>query len=159
ADLTGDGNLDLATANAWSDTVSIYLGDGQGGFTRMPDVPTANGPNAPGAVPTDWPYGILAGNFDGDGTVDLATTDIFSSSVTVLRGDGHGHFTLDALVPTGEALGGAVGDVNGDGLPDLIITNKETSDLSVVLAQGHGQFREMTTTVTTGPVAVVTADL
>src|SRR5262249_53789257 len=38
ADLTGDGNVDLLVRNAGDGTVSVYLGDGNGGFARLADV-------------------------------------------------------------------------------------------------------------------------
>jgi hypothetical protein len=155
---TTSGNLDLAVSNSQSDTVTIYLGDGHGGFTWAGDVPTANGPANPAVGPTDWPYGVLVGDFNGDGKLDVATMNILSTSVTILFGDGNGHFTLGAQIPTGETLGGAVGDFNGDGLLDIITANKESSDLSVILGQAGGGFRMMRTAVTTGPVAVATGD-
>jgi hypothetical protein len=74
-DFDGDGNLDLAVANAefGDDTVSVLLGDGNGGFSSAVSVPT-------GMAPTS----IAVGDFNGDGYPDLAVANHDSSSVTVL---------------------------------------------------------------------------
>ncbi len=68
ADFDGDGNTDFAVANAGGvssftpdETVSIIYGDGEAGFTRVQKVPV-------GVTPTAF----AAGDFDGDGKVDLA---------------------------------------------------------------------------------------
>ena len=46
ADLNGDGNLDLITVNYASNTLSVQLGNGSGGFGARIDFPTA--------AKTDW---------------------------------------------------------------------------------------------------------
>ena len=61
ADFNGDGNPDLATASLRSDTVSVLLGDGSGGFGAKTDFTT-------GAAP----YRVSSADFDGDGNPDLA---------------------------------------------------------------------------------------
>jgi VCBS repeat protein/FG-GAP repeat protein len=73
ADFNGDGNADLATANAGSNTISVLLGNGHGGF-------------AVGASPgagTDPVYAAVA-DFNGDGVPDLAAADNTTELVTVL---------------------------------------------------------------------------
>ena len=42
-DFNGDGNLDLAVANRYSDDITILLGDGNGDFTEAPGSPLAAG--------------------------------------------------------------------------------------------------------------------
>jgi hypothetical protein len=63
ADLDGDGNLDLAVVNRFSNDVSILRGDGKGGFAPALSIPVGSTPDA-----------IVAGDFDGDGHVDLAVS-------------------------------------------------------------------------------------
>src|SRR5215207_9253799 len=57
ADFNNDGRLDLATANAGSNSVSVLLGDGQGGFGAA--INSAAGDN---------PVSLAVGDFNSDGT-------------------------------------------------------------------------------------------
>ena len=78
-DFNGDGNLDLAVANAehGDNTVSVLLGDGNGGFSPAVNFPT-------GAAPTS----IAIGDFNGDGYTDIAVVNHDSSTLTVLISSG-----------------------------------------------------------------------
>jgi hypothetical protein len=128
-DLNGDGKADLAIADEGSDTVTVLLGDGSGGFAPALGSPFAvpGGPNASPSTP-GLPDSIAAGDFNGDGNVDLAVANFNGSSddVAVLQGDGHGGFTNAIGSPfpaNGNPRPLVVGDFNGDGLPDLAVVN------------------------------------
>src|SRR5205807_24725 len=58
-DFTGDGKLDVATANYYSDTVSVLYGKGDGTFSTA--VNSFGGSNL---------FRIAAGDFNGDGWLD-----------------------------------------------------------------------------------------
>lgn len=78
ADFNGDGRLDLSTANfsfgsCCGKTVSILLGNGDGTFQAHMDYATPLGPNQ-----------VAVGDFNGDGTLDLASANFNSNSVSVL---------------------------------------------------------------------------
>src|SRR5713101_3856278 len=45
-DFNGDGRLDLAVANAGSDTVSVLLGNGDGSFQPARNFPTGSNPQS-----------------------------------------------------------------------------------------------------------------
>src|SRR5262245_2545772 len=90
-DFNGDGKLDLATANAVSDTVSIRLGDGAGGFTAAPDVAAG-----------DTPVSVAVGDFDADGKLDLAIANPFDDGVSIRLGNGAGGFTAAPAVAGGD---------------------------------------------------------
>src|SRR3954464_2189343 len=60
-DFNGDGNLDIAAANQNSNTVSVLLGDGHGGFATAANFAT-------GLSPTF----VAAADFNRDGKPDLA---------------------------------------------------------------------------------------
>src|SRR5262245_2835567 len=79
ADFNNDGRLDLATANAGGNTVSVLLGDDEGGF----------GTAIASAVGGD-PASLAAADFDKDGNLDLAT--VTQGRVSVLLGNGDGTF-------------------------------------------------------------------
>jgi hypothetical protein len=73
ADLDGDGHLDLAVANRFSNDVSILRGDGKGGFAAGVSIPIGSTPDA-----------IVAGDFDGDGHTDLAVSLYDAGEVALL---------------------------------------------------------------------------
>lgn len=110
-DFNGDGRLDLATANAGGDSVSVLLGDGGGGFGAA--VHSAAGPG---------PRSLAVGDFNADGKLDLTTAG--ASGVDVLLGNGDGGFRTPATLSVhGSPASVAVGDFNGDGRLDLGVTS------------------------------------
>jgi hypothetical protein len=74
-DFNNDGNLDLATANYADGTVTLLLGNGDGTFTEA-----SGSPYAVGKAPT----AIAAADFNGDGKLDLATTNSTDGTVSIL---------------------------------------------------------------------------
>jgi hypothetical protein len=160
ADFNGDGIADLAVANGCGSdatcksagSVTILLGKGDGTFTAASASP---------ATDID-PYAIVAGDFNGDGKIDLAVANFKGEDVTVLLGNGDGTFTATAKSPaTGNGpYSIAFGDFNGDGIPDLVTANYDDNTLTVLLGDGAGKFTPMEATPLTGqyPVAVAVGD-
>ena len=70
-DFNGDGKLDLAVANSYfrSSNVSVLLGNGSGGFGAATNFAAGDGP-----------YSVTTGDFNGDGKLDLAVANWYSSS-------------------------------------------------------------------------------
>jgi len=134
-DFNGDGKLDFAVTNVGSNTVSVLLGDGRGGFTDAPGSPIPVGSS---------PFHIAVGDFNRDGNLDLAVTNASSNSVSVLLGNGRGGFTAAPGSPFVVDFGPegiAVGDFNGDGKSDLaILTYQGGNHVSVLLGDGSGGF-------------------
>lgn len=74
--------------------------------------------------------GIVSGDFDGDGNLDVAFTRYDPRALEVLLGDGKGNFTR-ATVSGAQLLNNPnydlrVADVNGDKRPDIIIMYEAT---------------------------------
>jgi hypothetical protein len=89
------------------------------------------------------PISVAVGDFNGDGKQDLALPNNIEDggTVSVLLGDGAGHFgTARSSFAGGYPLSVAVGDFNGDGRQDLAVTNTATDDVSILLGDGTGGF-------------------
>jgi hypothetical protein len=134
--------------NAGSSDVSILLGNGDGTFLPAVNYSVGDGvgPNA-----------VVAGDFNGDGNLDLAITD--ASGVAILIGNGDGSFqpavTLHA--PPG-LLSLAVADFNGDGNPDIAVA--WGNNVGVYLSNGDGSFKSLVPYAAgNGPNTVIAADL
>jgi hypothetical protein len=131
-DFNGDGNPDLAIGNEGSNNVTVFLGNGLGGFTSPVGSPFAVG---------SAPYSVVAADVNGDGIQDLIVANANSSNVTVLLGNGSGGFTPAAGSPYAagtEPLSVAVGDFNGDGIEDLATANYAVNTVTVLLGVTAG---------------------
>ena len=81
ADFNHDGTLDLAVAVVNAEPqVCTFLGNGMGVFT----------PSTPAGDTHAW--GIVAGDLDGDGNVDIVTADFGYNTVSFAKGNGRGRF-------------------------------------------------------------------
>jgi len=104
----------------------------------------------------DRSYGVVVGDFNRDGKLDLAVVDYAANAVSVLLGNGDGTFQAHVEYATGrwpETV--AVGDFNGDGKLDLVVANSGDNDVSVLLGNGDGTFQPTVNySVGAGSVAV-----
>lgn len=107
----------------------------------MPFAPSLGSPFAVG----NNPVSIATADLNGDGHLDLLTTNYISDNVSVLAGNGHGQFSASAPVPvTNGPREIAVGDLDGDGDIDFLATNYSGNNVSVALNNGNGTFAAAT---------------
>ena len=172
-DFNKDGNADIAVTNNTDNTVSILLGNGDGTFTQAPGSPITG---------FDYtPVGIVAADFNGDGAVDLAVANYYSTGqyvpghVAVLLGNGDGTFTA---APGSPVLVGVYPtvlvamDFDHDGITDLVVENSgnfnvpATENLAILKGKGDGTFTQPYPTTPldtpqgaqTGPSDLIAAD-
>jgi Flp pilus assembly secretin CpaC len=130
ADFNGDGIMDIATANegASPGSVSILLGHGGNGIGDG-TFPT-HVEYATGAGPT----GIVATDFTGTGTADLAVTDQTDDNLDILVGIGDGTFNTPLSIPTGNGPVAVVAaDLNGDNAQDAVVVDNSGAEVTVIL--------------------------
>ena len=139
-DFNKDGNLDFAVTwqNVTNGYLSVYLGNGAGGFTSAGNylLPIPNY----GAAST----GLATADLRGNGHLDLITIDAHNGSgaVDVLLGNGDGTFQSPVAVAVNNPTGVALADVNHDGKPDMVVASNQSSDgIYVLLGNGDGTFQ------------------
>ena len=128
---------------------------------------STSGPNSTGINPV----AIATADFNGDGIVDLVTTDsnISGGSLSVLLGKGDLSYQPASLVSAGiTPVGVVTGDFNGDHKLDIAVVDQRTGTLtgppvagavSIFFGVGDGSFI-VPSTIPVGdlPTALVTAD-
>jgi hypothetical protein len=154
-DLTNDGITDIVTGNRIDNTVSVFLGNGDGTF----------------APALSFPIGarvwrITLGDVNGDGKLDILTANKGEDTVGVLLGNGDGTFRSMQTYPVAIRPGGvAVADLTGDGVADLVVSNYASDTIGILMGNGDGTFQPQQTYPTNtgtgfaGPGPVAVADI
>jgi hypothetical protein len=163
-DFNGDRKVDLVVADSCYDlrctgpsVVSVLLGRGNGTFRK--------GAKYVAGVSGESAVFVTAGDFNGDGALDLAVinqgVNIFGD-LSVLLGNGDGSFQS----PVAHTVGGAVpvwaevGDFNGDHVLDIAVSVTTTDSVAILLGVGDGTFQPVVNYDVEGsPQGLAVADL
>jgi hypothetical protein len=137
ADFNGDGKLDLVTANLGTDTVSIFLGKGDGSFEEQPKYD----PAGKGAF-------IAVGDLDNDGDLDFVITHwTDKDSFATFANEGDGKFAAAKTYKTAAGnYGITLVDIDGDRKLDAVTTNYRDRSISTLKGNGDGTFSPVVTT-------------
>lgn len=129
-DFNNDGNQDFAVASQTSSNVTVWLGNGTGGFTSGANFPT--GGNA---------FSIAVGDFNNDGKQDMAACNRSpANNVAILIGDGLGSFTRTNVGAGSSSIQAVIGDFNNDNKQDLVTANNTSNNVTLLLGNGAGGF-------------------
>jgi len=129
-DVTGDGKLDIVSANRVAHTISVLANRGNGTFLPKRDYAAGHAPRSD-----------TIGDLNGDGRPDVVAASS-PNAVSVFLNAGSGSFEPRRDYGTGDEPDAvAIGDVNRDGRPDLATANGAANTVSVLLNRGDGSFQ------------------
>ena len=139
ADFNGDGRRDVAVTNRLGygknendGAVLVFMGKGDGTL----------GPPSVYKLPGQ-PYGIAAGDLNGDRHPDLVVTEVSGSALAVLMNNGHGKFkhTKSYAVGKGDEPDlVAMADLDHNGTLDVVTCDAGSENIAVLLGNGDGTF-------------------
>jgi hypothetical protein len=141
ADFNHDGKLDLVLAGTVGETSTVYLLPGNGNGTFGAAIPLIS-PSLPGSSDHATVYNITTGDFDSNGSADIAFTasnlysgDPIVTTVYVLYGNGDNTFDSRVAYSDNGQLSLASGDLNGDGYTDLFGLDSTNNRLVTLYSQ------------------------
>ena len=127
SDINNDGKIDIVGAY-FNSAVSVILGNGDGTFKA---------PLSLASLPTT--RGVTAGDFNGDGALDIAVGNITNNQILIFNGNGDGTFSAakTLIVPGLTDIDGlTANDLNEDGFSDLAAVG--SSGVATLLSTGTG---------------------
>lgn len=140
-DLDDDGFIDVSVICENSSDVRVYLSNDDGTGTYGPVLSPLN---PVGSTPSP----NESSDFNGDGEIDIVTSNSGFGSVSVLLGNGDGTFAPATTYSLGNpSYGLAVFEADGDG--DMDIAAPANDQVQLLLNQGNGTFA--------APIAIPTA--
>lgn len=115
-DLNGDGLPDVASANSQGNLSVVAFGDGQGGLSAPQTLPANN---------DRFPLAIDLGDLNGDGDLDIITSNYDGPNYTIFENDGTGQFTLATTLTAPNLASCAIlHDRDNDGDLDVTLTDE-----------------------------------
>ncbi len=134
-DLNGDGKDDLVGIGNLTTEFIYSLSNGDGTFS-------GNSINVGNTINE-----VTYGDFDNNGTIDIAASYTSTAGTKIYSNDGSGNFTLVQTMSQGGNNMQAA-DINGDGILDLVTT--ATTNVNVKYGNGDGTFQSQQTVIAHG---------
>ncbi|MFB6272369.1 MAG: T9SS type A sorting domain-containing protein, partial [Salinibacter sp.] len=124
-DVNDDGFDDFAFSNSAEGHVDVYFGGSSPSFSAPADL----------ALPITRYPGIAGGDFNGDGTSDIAAMPYFifedgelkNTKISIFHGGSDIDSLADQQLPIPASAAGGTGDINGDGFAEYSIGTLESA--------------------------------
>jgi hypothetical protein len=126
-DFNNDTQLDIVVANYDSDSISVFLGYGNGSFANQTTYSTGS---------NSLPYSVAVGDFNSDTILDIVVANYGTSHLDVLLGYGNGTFgnlTSWSLTYGDNPFSVVIGDFNSDNKLDFAVANEGSDSLNIFL--------------------------
>jgi hypothetical protein len=132
ADVDGDGDLDILTANGrhWAEQDFVYLNSGDGRMLEANYLGHSKSAS----------YTVQAGDLDGNGTIDAVVVRDKLDAAIYLN-DGAGKYAFSSVIKgsRGNARSAALVDTDSDNFPDLVVATRRGPDM-IYRGNGKGGF-------------------
>jgi hypothetical protein len=115
ADFSKTGKDDIAINIAGEENIGIFRSQGDGTFLVETELDTG-----------DYPGGLVAGDFNNDGKIDLAAGLMLSHQAVILFNNGSGQFTRSFFASGASTVAMTAADLNHRGVLDLVFLNFAT---------------------------------
>ncbi|MBI1804429.1 MAG: VCBS repeat-containing protein [Ignavibacteriae bacterium] len=130
ADVDGDGDNDIVTADVNADVISVLHNNGNGTFASKVDYATGASPRS-----------VALGDVDNDGDIDVVAANNGFSTVSVLKNDGVGGFSSrNDYSAGGSPSCVALADINGVGSLDIVTALANGNAISILKNNGTGGY-------------------
>ena len=126
-DFNNDTRLDIVVANYHSDSISVFLGYGNGSFENQTTYSTGSNSS---------PYSVAVGDFNSDTILDIVVANYGTNHLDVLLGYGDGTFgnlTSWSLAYDDNPFFVVIDDFNSDNKLDFAVANEGSDSLKIFL--------------------------
>ena len=134
ADFNNDGRLDIIITETTNDKLGIILGHVNNTFFDEITYFTGNG---------SYPHSIGLGDFNNDGRLDIAVSNMLSDNIGIFVGYASEDFVGTAAESIGNSskpVSIAVEDFNNDTCLDVVVADRGTNQIVIVQGSGYGTF-------------------
>lgn len=150
-DFNNDSKTDLAVANFggfFSGTISILIGNGNGGFTNGTNLRTRSQPSY-----------VAVGRMNSDANDDLVVANFGSNSLSIYLGNGSGTFGLLQNVSVPSPVWIELAQLDGDGVIDMAIASYNADALVRCFGAANGTVGSCTSSaIGLNPISVAAGD-